>query len=52
MSDADEDYTTEQPDDRDLVRRGDGRRFKNLCRKLRDDMGGTLNVPALRPVNA
>jgi hypothetical protein len=38
-----EDYT-EEPSDADLVRRGDGRRFKNLCRKLRDDMGGTLNV--------
>src|SRR5262245_12441810 len=44
MTDDDEDYITEQPDDHDLVRRGDGRRFKNLCRKLQAGMGGSLNV--------
>jgi hypothetical protein len=43
MTDDAEDYT-EEPSDADLVRRGDGRRFKNLCRKLQADMGGALNV--------
>ena len=43
MSADDEGYT-EEASDAALVRRGDGRRFKNLCRKLRDDIGGTLNV--------